>query len=379
LIEREGARVLGAETASRHRSLRRQLNAIKNDPPVEKALCVTEAGPTPPTTFILLRGIPHVHGEPVEPRFPEVLGGQPPPNPRPTANTTGRRSALADWIASPTHPLTARVMVNRIWQYHFGRGIVRTPSDFGFQGAPPTHPELLDWLASELIASGWRMKPIHKLIVMSDTYRQSSRGRADALAADPANDSFWRFDMRRLNAEEIRDSILAVTGTLNRDLYGPSVFPEMPKEVLAGQSMPGYGWRKSSPDQQNRRSIYVHVKRSLVLPILESFDSPETDRSTAVRFASTQSTQALGSLNSPWMQKQAAALAERLQREAGSELPDQVRLALQLVTQRPPQADEVSRSVALIEQLVKSGERRDDALRRFCLLALNLNEFVYLD
>jgi hypothetical protein len=275
--------------------------------------------------------------------------------------------------------LTPRVAVNRIWQYHFGRGIVRTPNDFGFQGASTTHPELLDWLASEFVAGGWRLKPLHKLIVMSDTYRQSSRSRADALTADPANDYLWRFDMRRLTAEEIRDSVLTVTGTLNDKQYGPSVFPEIPKDVLAGQSMPGAGWHTSSPEQQNRRSIYVHQKRSLQLPILESFDSPESDRSTAVRFASTQPTQALGTLNSAWMQKESAALAERLKKEAGMDLKAQVRLALQLVTQRPPRNDEIERGVKLIDRLVRSGEQADAALQQFCLVALNLNEFVYLD
>lgn len=381
LIEKDGTRVLGAESANKYRKLRRELDALKADPPSDGALCVTEMGSTPPTTFVLLRGNPHVPGDPVDPRFPEVLGGQSAriPSPEPSAKTTGRRTVLADWIASPENPLTARVMVNRIWQFHFGRGIVRSPNDFGFQGSAPTHPELLDWLAAEFVANDWRLKPLHKQIVMSDTYRQSSRGRPEALAADPANDLFWRFDMRRLSAEEIRDSILDVTGTLNRQLYGPSVFPEIPKEVLAGQSMPGQGWKKSPMEQQNRRSVYVHVKRSLRLPILESFDAAETDRSTAVRFASTQPTQALGTLNSEWMQKQAGLLSERLTREAGTETEAQVKLALQLVTQRPPHREEVARGIALVERLAKDGESRDEALRRFCLLALNLNEFVYLD
>jgi hypothetical protein len=185
--------------------------------------------------------------------------------------------------------------------------------------------------------------------------------------------------MRRLTGEEIRDSILAVDGSLNQSLYGPSVFPEIPKEVLAGQSMPGNGWRTSPLDQQNRRSIYVHQKRSLRLPILESFDAAESDRSTAVRFASTQPTQALGTLNSTFMQKQAGLLAERLKREAGAETSAQVTLALQLVTQRPARNEEVLRGVRLIEILIKDGESPDDALKRFCLVALNLNEFVYLD
>jgi hypothetical protein len=381
LIEKEGVRVLGSATASKYRRLRRELESLKAEPRSDRALCVTEMGSTPPTTFVLLRGNPHVPGDQVEPRFPEVLGGQSAriPPPEPGAKTSGRRTVLADWIASPDNPLTARVMVNRIWQFHFGRGIVRSPNDFGFQGIAPTHPELLDWLATEFIANEWRLKPLHKMIVMSDAYRQSSRGRLDALAADPANDLFWRFDMRRLSAEEIRDSILDVTGTLNRQMFGPSVYPEIPKEVLAGQSMPGYGWKKSPMEQQNRRSVYVHLKRSLRLPILESFDAAETDRSTAVRFASTQPTQALGTLNSDWMQKQAGMLAERLTSEAGAKLEAQIKLALQLVTQRPPRNDEVARGIALVERLTKDGENGDEALKRFCLLALNLNEFVYLD
>lgn len=379
LIAKEGTRVLGSETAERYRKLRKELDAIKADPPVDKALCVTEPGPTPPKTFVLLRGSPQSPGDPVDPRFPEVLGGQPATDIKPGSKTTGRRTALADWIVSPQNPLTARVLANRLWQYHFGRGIVRSPNDFGFQGTAPTHPELLDWLAAEIVAGGWHLKPMHKLIVMSDAYCRSSRSQPAALAADPANNWFWRFDMRRLSAEEIRDSILAVTGTLKLDLYGPSIYPEIPKEVLAGQSMPGSGWRVSLPDKQNRRSVYVHQKRSLRLPILESFDAAETDRSTAVRFASTQPTQALGTLNSEWMQNQATLLAQRLEREAGPELAAQVRIALQLVTQRKPYEAEVARCVGLIEKLVKSGEDRDTARKRFCLLALNLNEFVYLD
>src|SRR5262249_15882303 len=149
----------------------------------------------------------------------------------PGAQSSGRRLALANWIASKDNQLTARVMVNRIWQYHFGRGIVRSPNDFGFQGTRPTHPELLDWLAAEYVEQGWRMKSLHRLIVTSKAYQMSSRGNPKALAADPANDLFWRFDMRRLSAEEIRDSILMATGSLNLKMYGPGIFPEIPKEV----------------------------------------------------------------------------------------------------------------------------------------------------
>src|SRR3954453_9679448 len=208
-------------------------------------------------------------------------------------------------------------MVNRIWQYHFGRGIVRSPNNFGLQGDKPTHPELLDWLAAELLRQGWRLKPLHRLIMASNAYRMSSREDPEALKKDPVNDLFWRFDMRRLGAEEIRDSILAVTGTLNLKMYGPGVYPAIPAEVMAGQSQPGKGWGQSSPEEQARRSVYVHVKRSLLVPILESFDVAETDRPSPVRFATTQPTQALAMLNGAFLNQQAELLAARLRGEGG--------------------------------------------------------------
>ena len=330
---------------------------------------------------MLLRGNPAAKGEKVEPGFPEIFNA-PPPTIEPPANgaSSGRRLALARWIASPENPLTARVMANRVWQYHFGRGIVRSANNFGLQGDRPTHPELLDWLATELIRGGWRLKPLHRLIMTSNTYRMSSRGNARALQVDPENDLFWRFNMRRLTAEEIRDSILCVTGVFNPKMYGPSIYVDLPAEVLATQSMPGRGWGKSPPEEQARRSIYIHVKRSLLVPILEVHDLAETDRTTPVRFASTQPTQALLMLNSEFMNQQATRFAERLRREAGEDPRAQVRLALHLATQRPPTPAEIERGVRLIASLQEVDRLAPDvALRYFCLMVLNLNEFVYLD
>ncbi|HZP82023.1 MAG TPA: PSD1 and planctomycete cytochrome C domain-containing protein, partial [Chthonomonadaceae bacterium] len=259
----------------RYLALSEERKALEKAAPkaLDMALCVTEVGTTPRETHILLRGNPHVEGDTVAPGFPSVLN-PPAPNIAPCAasGTSGRRTALARWIASERNPLTARVMVNRVWHYHFGRGIVRTPSDFGFQGAKPTHPELLDWLAAEFMARGWRLKPLHRLILLSSTYRMASQANPRALAKDPANDLLWRFDMRRLEAEEVRDSILAVNGSLNLKMGGPSIYPVMPEAVLAGQSMPGAGWGQSPPEEQRRRSVYIHVKRSLITPILASFD-----------------------------------------------------------------------------------------------------------
>ncbi len=360
---------------------RRQLQAA-DAPGTARALSVSEAGPRAPDTFILLRGNPHARGEKVTPGFPQVLQQASPvlPTAAPQARSSGRRRVLADWLASPQNPLTARVIANRIWQHHFGRGIVRSPNDFGLQGTPPTHPLLLDWLASQLVDGGWRLKRIHKLIMLSATYQMSSRGNDQALRKDPQNDFFWRFDMRRLTAEEIRDSILAVNGRLNLKMGGPGIYEQIPQEVMAGQSRPGTNWGTSDERQRARRSVYIHVKRSLITPILEQFDLADTDFTCPVRFATTQPTQALGMLNSGFVNQQARVFALRLQREAGDRPADQVRLGLQLATQRQPTAGEVARGVDLIRQWqAEDGVQPAQALEYFCLATLNLNEFLYLD
>lgn len=349
----------------------------------EQALCVKERGPNPLPTHILIRGNAHAEAAEVQPGFPSVLvsAGAAVPQPRPTSESTGRRRVLAEWIASPDNPLTARVMANRIWQHHFGRGLVASSNNFGFQGDPPTHPDLLDWLAAELVDGGWRLKRLHKLIMMSSTYQMSSQENKLAEETDPRNDLFWRFNMRRLTAEEIRDSILAVNGSLNAEkMYGPSIYTEIPREVLAGQSRPGAGWGSSSPEDRVRRSIYIHVKRSLVPPELTNFDFADTDTPCPVRFATTQPTQALGMLNSKLINDQARVLANFVKQTVGSDRDRQVEFALSRVLQRQPSEKEVARGVDLIERLqTQDNVAGDEALKHFCLVALNLNEFVYLD
>jgi hypothetical protein len=224
------------------------------------------------------------------------------------------------------------------------------------------------------------MKDLHRLIMTSNTYRQSSRGEAKALAKDPTNNLFWRFDMRRLSAEEIRDSIYATTGQLNLQMYGPGFFPEISSEVLAGQSRPGEGWGKSSPEEQSRRSIYIHVKRSLITPLLADFDFADTDSSCAARFVTTQPTQALGMLNGAFVNARAVELAERLRREAGQAPDAQVKLALKLVTCREPDTKSVRRGLDLMKSLEqKHGVSAEAALNYYCLVVLNMNEFIYLD
>ncbi|HEY1379650.1 MAG TPA: PSD1 and planctomycete cytochrome C domain-containing protein [Gemmataceae bacterium] len=374
---------LSQEQLDQYVSLRRERFRLLRAAPagVDRALVVKETGPKPPDTFILARGNPQGKGAKVKPGFPSVLTTTTPKPATPRAKSSGRRSVLAGWIADPANPLTARVMVNRVWQYHFGRGIVRSASNFGYQGTPPTHPELLDWLASEFVRGGWSLKHLHRLILTSDTFRRSSRFDPAAAAKDPENDLFWRFDPRRLTAEELRDSILAVSGNLNvQKADGPSVYPVMPKEVLAGQSRPGDGWGRSSPEEAAARSVFVFVKRSLAVPLLAAFDAPDPDAPCPVRFTTTQPTQALGMLNSEFVNQQAKVFAESVAKEAGDDPAVRVRLALRRVTQRTPTRTEVDRGVRFIGAL--QGEDKlpaDEALRRFCLLALNLNEFVFVD
>jgi mono/diheme cytochrome c family protein len=383
IIAKHVPKHVSRETHERYLALRRERFALLRRRPagLAQALCVSESR-TPPPTYILLRGSPRSRGDRVEPGFPSVLATKPPvlPRRRDNARTSGRRRVLAEWIASPENPLTARVMANRVWQWHFGRGIVRSSSDFGYQGTPPTHPELLDWLARELIDRGWQLKALHRLIVTSSAYRMSSLPDARGLARDRENDLFWRFDLRRLAAEEVRDSILAVCGNLNRArLGGPSIFPSIPREVLAGQSRPGSGWRPSPADEQARRSVYVHIKRSLSVPLLAAFDAADPDATCPVRFTTTQATQALTMLNSEFLQDQAAQFAADLRQSAQGPAA-QVRLALRRATQRQPTATEVERGLALLARLrSKHGLTPDEALKSFCLLALNLNEFIYLD
>ena len=351
-------------------------------PGQQLALSVNNCDRNPPVTHLLVRGSPHAPGKEVKPGFPAVLGLPDPtiPAAKPGAKSSGRRTVLADWVASKDNPFTARVFVNRVWQYHFGRGIVPTANDFGKLGEQPTHPELLDWLASEFMAGDWQLKRLHKLIMLSNTYRLSSHGDADNLKSDPSNALLWRFNMRRLSGEEVRDSILAVSGSLNLKPFGPSTYPKIPKEVLAGQSRPGEGWPTSPPDEANRRSVYAHVKRALRVPILVGFDQPDPDSSCPVRYVTTVPTQSLGLLNGEFANEQAEAFAKRLQKDAPNDLAAQVARAIRLTTGRVPTADEVKADVAFVARL-KEKHKLDDAkaLARFCLLCLNANEFVYLD
>ncbi|MEY3173480.1 MAG: hypothetical protein RLZZ436_1394 [Planctomycetota bacterium] len=382
LLRSPAAASVSQETIKKYRDIRRELEDVKRRKPWEEyGLCVSEHGVQAPDTFVLLRGSPEAEGDKVEPQFLSVLGGgRAEVTPNPAANTTGRRLAFARWVVHGDNRLTSRVFINRIWQHHFGRGIVRSPNNFGQLGEVPTHPELLDWLASEFMARGWSMKAMHRLILTSGVWQQSSLASAEVLQKDPVNDLFSRFDLRRLSAEEVRDSVLAVNGRLNTELYGPSIYPKISQEVLAGQSVPGRGWGNSSPEEQSRRSIYIHVKRSLLVPMLSSFDFPEPDTSCEARFVTTQPGQALAMLNGDFLNEQAALFADRLRKEAPGNPEGQLRLGLRLAFSREADDQEIRRGMLLCERLQqKHGLTSEQALNNWCLFVFNLNEFIYVD
>ncbi len=349
---------------------------------------VTEANANPPPMHIHLRGSAHALGDEVPPGLPAVLASddsQPAPVDAEVVSqegraSSGRRLALAEWIVDEENPLTARVMVNRMWQHHFGRGIVPSTSDFGKLGEKPTHPELLDWLANQFREKGWSMKEMHRLLMTSRTYRMSSAPESANLASDPQNNNFWRYSMRRLTAEELRDTILSVSGNLNLESKGRWVYPPLPAEVLATASRPGAGWPISKNEADHyRRSVYVHVKRSLRHQMLADFDQADTDTACAVRFTTTVPTQALTMLNSKFVNDQAAVFADKMRGQA-EEVRGQIAAGLSQLFQRDATEEELDHLEALYQSFqTEAGLTPDDALDRIALLALNLNEFVYLD
>jgi mono/diheme cytochrome c family protein len=380
-ILEQGRELLGASEHERYKRLVSERARLVRMAPTPKRLAnvVVENGPEPAQLHVHIRGNAAAQGKPVEPAFPACLA---PPTPvfEPRASSSGRRRALADWIASPDNPLTARVMVNRIWQHHFGRGIVPTPNDFGELGERPTHPELLDWLAAEFVEHGWSVKHMHRVMLASNAYRMSCAGNERALVVDGHDELLWRFRMRRLTAEELRDSIINTTGALNTRLGGPSFYSLIPEEALATSSRPESVWGKAPAAETLRRSVYIKVKRSLFTPILANHDLADTDSSCPVRFATTSPVQALGLLNGEFVNLRARGFAERLAREHPEDLEAQVRLARRLVAGRAPSAAEKRDDLAFIAELrADFGLAPADALQQYCLLLLNLNEFVYLD
>jgi hypothetical protein len=324
-----------------------------------------------PPSYFLIRGDVNSRGPVMQPGFVTVVTSGDPPVALPPddGRTSGRRRALAEWLVSPDNPLTARVMVNRIWSHHFGRGIVATLDNFGKMGEAPTHPELLDWLATEFVGRGWSIKQMHRLMMTSEAYCQSSQFTEPGnIERDSQNRYLWRFPMQRLDAETIRDSILAVSGALNREIGGPAVFPALQPEVLEQMKLGIWRNDKDGPTVW-RRSVYIYRKRGLPFPMLAAFDLPDQNFSCGARAVSTVPTQALLLLNNEFVIRQAQLFAERIRESQPGDQNRQIDLAYRLAFGRSPDASE--RTVAL-EYL---GKHSLDGLAH---VLLNTNEFVYL-
>jgi hypothetical protein len=365
--------VATAVTGEAARSIETELSAVP------AAYTWEERKPQPPETRLLVRGQASRPGARVGPGMPAVLVSQQPEFPAPGPFTSQRRLTLARWIASDGNPLTARVLVNRVWQAHFGYGLVRTPGDFGIAGEKPTHPELLDWLAGEFVREGWSLKKLHRLIVSSNTYRMSKRDRPECSATDPEDRLLWRVPYRRLEAEAIRDSMLAVSGKLNPRRGGPGVFPDMPKEALEGNSDPDTVWKASPEREADRRTVYVFVKRSLLVPLVEVLDLCDTTRPTARRNTTTVAPQALTLYNGAFANRMAVSLAERLERDAGSDCGKQIERAYRLLLCRPALPAERMELESYLRKLEQDGSSSKMAHQQMCRVLLNLNEFVYPD
>ena len=315
-----------AKQLARWAALKQQVNAARQAKPQAPptALTLTDAAPQPARSFLLLRGEPAHPGPEVKLSFLSVLSSGPARVRRPQrAATTYQRTALAEWLTDArggAGALLARVIVNRMWQHHFGFGLVRTPNDFGFQGERPTHPELLDWLAADLVQNGWRLKALHRRIMTSAVYLQDSAWDETRAKIDPENRLLWRRRPVRLEAEALRDSILAVSGRLNRELYGPALKPAVPAEAMAGRNKDNaVGRPKEDGPALWRRSIYLFTKRSLPTPLLEVFNAPNPIGSCGRRNQSTVATQALALLNDSFVRGQASQLASRVAAEAGED------------------------------------------------------------
>ena len=384
-------------------------------PPEDFISALTEPGDKPPVTYLLHRGDPKQPKEAIRPGGLTVLtpSGQPVelPEKDPNLATTGRRLAFARWLTGGSNPIVARVLVNRVWLHHFGRGLVNTPSDFGVMGERPSHPELLDWLASDFVEHGWQLKRLHRLIMTSTAYRQSSRRDSRRESRDPENRLYWRKPVQRLEAESIRDAILATTGVLNEAMFGPPVpvRPDVHGQIVVGidktegdNKMPVEVALKG---EEFRRGIYVQARRSRPLAMLHAFDAPVMEVNCERRQSSTVATQSLMMMNSQFILDQAARFAQRLQQEAGDRRVSQITRAWQLAFSRDPTVLELADALEFMSRQIdhlknavevevvetkdlKKNEKTKtvvnpapelQALTDLCQTLLTANEFLYVD
>jgi hypothetical protein len=379
----------GGDAAGKIAELESQIAKLKAaTPDLPRGYVGYEDTPEPPRTNLLLAGRAANPGPVMQPRVPAVLSREQPVFLPPGEFSSRRRLSLANWVIDPANPLTARVIVNRVWQHHFGVGLVATSSDFGDRGARPTHPELLDWLADWFVHdANWSLKKLHKLILESEAYQASSAAAPSHLSVDPQNQLLGHYPLRRVDVEVIRDSILDVSGELNTQMHGPAVYLPIAKEVVAAHTDKEGAWRLSPPDQVKRRTIYAYLKRTLLVPMLEVFDLCDVNQTTERRVTTSIAPQALTLYNGQFVNEQSAAFAQRLLREAGAEPEKQIDLAYRLALARRPQPDELSAMLSYLAEetteqakehpTVSAAESQRLALVQFCRAIFNLNEFVY--
>ena len=357
---------------------------------------LTEPSDKPPVTYLFHRGDPKQPKQPIAPGGLSVLAASGEmadwPGRDPQLATSGRRLAWARWLTSGANPLVARVWVNRVWLHHFGRGLVGTPSDFGVMGERPSHPELLDWLANDFVQHGWHLKRLHRLILTSTAYRQSSRRESENESRDPENRLYGRKSVHRLDAEVIRDAILSVSGALNEAMFGPPVpvRPDVHGQIVVGIDKTE-GDNKMPVEvplmgEEFRRGVYIQVRRSRPLAMLHAFDAPVMEVNCERRSSSTVATQALMLMNSHFILDQALRFAARLEKEAGEDPARQVTRAWQLAFNRIPTAVELADALAFLSRQVEhwkapSGKTPSarQALANLCQALLSANEFLYVD
>lgn len=346
----------------------------------------TDRGRTVPPIKLLKKGDPTRPGDEVVPRGLSTIPAldQPFQEPAVTAKTTQRRLQLAHWIADPKNPLTARVWANRVWHWHFGQGLVRSVDNFGFTGDLPTHPELLDWLAKELLTHGWSTKHLHRLILLSETYQQSSIHPQQLAYAqeDAGNKNLWRFNRQRLDAESLRDAMLFVAGQLQLEkIGGPSFAPVLAADALEGLSMKGAAWQASPPAEQGRRSVYIFSKRGLLSPQLTTFDLPDTTLPCGQRDVTIVPTQALTLLNNAFAHAQSEAIAKRVLAN-GNEQATVIKSLWRMVLARDPRPSEAQFAADFLNARAREQTDARSRERAIALLAhvlLNTNELAFVD
>ena len=351
-------RTLKGDASTRYAALKKELAEFDSlkPKPLPRGQFMIDISSTAPPTYVHPRGDPYAKGAEVQPGFLSILDpGDAKVVPPSGLESTGRRTALANWLVDPKNPLVARVMVNRIWQYHLGTGIVATPGDFGRMGSRPTHPELLDYLASYFVENGWSMKKVHRLIMLSNTYRQSSDYQTKAAEADPDNKLIWRYNRHRAEAEAIRDSMLQVSGVLNPQMGGPGVFPPVPQGAVSALSATAAagGWSSEKDTlQNNRRSVYIFVRRNLRYPMLQEFDSPNTFEAWHTRKNTVTPAQSLDILNNDLILEWSRSFAGRVMSESpkSSEPWEQIDRAYKMSYGRGATADELKTATAFLDQ-----------------------------